>query len=156
MDAAVQVFREFLKPRRLKATRERLTILRAVASMGRPFEAEELLLRLRETAADQESEKKSTPGSRGGGGSKATVYRTIKHLVEAGLLKQIHFGAGKQAHYDYVPAGQVSHDHLLDLDSGKVIPFTNEALVKLRDQIAREMGFQAVGHRFQIVAKRSK
>ncbi|MEI8197931.1 MAG: transcriptional repressor [Phycisphaerae bacterium] len=168
MDAAEQLLRDFLRSRRLKATRERLAILRATAGFGRPFEAEELLLKLRE------DERAATGGSRGrtpgrkvmgntgmgrgaggvGGGSKATVYRTLKHLVEAGLLKQIHFGAGKQAHYDYVAAGQASHDHLLDLDTGKVMPFSNAEIVQLRDRIARELGFTAVGHRFQIMARR--
>ncbi|MEI8194522.1 MAG: transcriptional repressor [Phycisphaerae bacterium] len=141
MDAAEQLFRTFLKQRQLKATGERLAILRAAGGFGRPFEAEELLLKLREN-------------ERVGRGSKATVYRTLKHLVEAGLLKQIHFGAGTLAHYDYVAAGQASHDHLLDLDSGKVMPFSNAEIVQLRDRIARELGFTAVGHRFQIIARK--
>jgi Fur family ferric uptake transcriptional regulator len=146
MDAAEQLFLRFLKERRLKVTSERRAILRTVANFGRPFEAEELLLRLRAGGEGG--------GGEGGGGSKATVYRTLKHLLDAGLLKQIHFGAGAQAHYDFVPAGQASHDHLLDLDTGKVIPFSNPALVELRDRIARELGFEAVSHRFQIIARK--
>ena len=86
--------------------------------------------------------------------SKATIYRTIKHLLDAGLLKQAHFGGGKQAHYDFV-APESSHDYLIDLDTGKIIPFANEAVVKLRQEIARKMGFDAVGHRFQIMARRA-
>lgn len=140
MDAAEQRFRAFLRQHKLKYTSERQGILRAAARFGRPFEAEELLLALRE------SEQRI---------SKATVYRTLKHLVEAGLLNQIYFGAGKQSHYDYAgDPGEAAHDHLLDLDTGKIVPFSSPALIKLRDQIALEMGFLPVGHRFQIIARR--
>jgi Fur family transcriptional regulator, ferric uptake regulator len=132
-----QLFRDFLRPRRLKFTVERSAILQAVQTFGRPFEAEELLLELREGPYRI---------------SKATVYRTLKHLLSAGLLKQVHFGGGKQAHYDYIDPAN-AHDHLVDLETGKIIPFSSEQVVKLREEIARKMGFVAVGHRFQIIAK---
>jgi Fur family ferric uptake transcriptional regulator len=142
MDAAEEVFRKFLRQRKLKYTNERHTLVRVVAEFGRPFEAEELLLALRE--ADQRI-------------SKATVYRTLKHLVESGLVKQIYFGTGKQSHYDFTgPTGAAAHDHLVDLDTGKIVPFSSAALIKLRDQVAKEMGFTAVSHRFQIMVRRGK
>ena len=132
-----QLFRDFLRQRRLKFTVERSAILQAVRKFGRPFEAEELLLVLREGPCRI---------------SKATVYRTLKHLLAAALLKQVHFGGGKQAHYDYIDSAD-AHDHLLDLETGKIIPFSSEQVVKLREEIAKKMGFVAVGHRFQILAK---
>lgn len=138
MDIAEQQFRTFLKDHKLKFTRERHSIFQAVTRFGRPFEAEELLLGLRESAFRI---------------SKATVYRTIKQLLEAGLLKQVHFGASKHSHYDFV-GSEDRHDHLLDLDTGKIIPFSNELVIKLRDHIAKKMGFVAEGHRFQITARR--
>ncbi len=137
MEPAEHRFREFLRENNLKYTTERLAIFKAVAKFGRPFEAEEILLALREAEFRI---------------SKATVYRTIKHLIEAGLLKQVHFGA-KHAHYDFI-AGEEAFDHLLDLDTGKIIPFSNELVIKLRDHIAKKMGFSAVTHRFQITARR--
>jgi Fur family transcriptional regulator, ferric uptake regulator len=132
-----QLFREFLRQRKLKYTTERLAILKAVQRFGRPFEAEELLLSLRE--GDYRI-------------SKATIYRTLKHLLDAGLLKQVMFGTNKQAHYDFV-AAENAHDHLLDLDTGRIIPFSNELVIKLREHIAKKMGFEAVSHRFQIIAR---
>ena len=133
-----QLFRDFLRQRRLKFTVERSVILQAVQEFGRPFEAEELLLELRDGPYRI---------------SKATVYRTLKHLLAAGLLKQVHFGGGKQAHYDYIDSAD-AHDHLVDLETGKMIPFSSELVVKLREEIARKMGFVAVAHRFQIIARR--
>ncbi len=136
-----QIFRDFLRPRRLKFTVERSAILQAVQKFGRPFEAEELLLELREGAYRI---------------SKATVYRTLKHLRDAGLLNQVPpppYGGGKQAHYDFVNRAN-AHDHLVDLETGKMIPFSSELVIKLREEIARKMGFVAVSHRFQIIARK--
>jgi Fur family ferric uptake transcriptional regulator len=133
------VFRDFLKQRHLKFTSERLAILKSVQRFGRPFEAEELLLDLRE------SEHRV---------SKATIYRTIKHLLDAGLLKQVHFGGSKQAHYDYVNPAD-AHDHLLDVETGKIIPFSSDLVVKLREEVAKKMGFTALSHRFQIIARKN-
>ena len=139
-DSPEHIFREFLRQRKLKYTTERLAILKAVQTFGRPFEAEELLLSLRE--GDYRI-------------SKATVYRTLKHLLDAGLLKQVMFGTNKQAYYDFA-GGERAHDHLLDLDTGRIIPFSNELVIKLREHIAKKMGFEAVGHRFQIMARAKK
>ena len=143
MESAEHIFRDFLRERKLKYTTERLAILKSAAHFGRPFEAEELLLDLRESDYRV---------------SKATIYRTLKHLVDAGLLRQVFFGAAKQAHYDFIYPSAAhrgsDHDHLIDLDTGRIVPFSNEAVIKLRDEIARRMGFEAVGHRFQIMGRR--
>ncbi len=142
MDTPEQIFRNFLRQRKLKFTSERASILTSAQRFTRPFEAEELLLELRETGARV---------------SKATIYRTLKHLLEAGLLKQVHFGigsaAGKQAHYDFVNPAD-AHDHLVDLDTGKIIPFSSDLALKLREEIAKKMGFTAESHRFQIFGHR--
>ena len=138
-----QVFRDFLRRKKLKVTTERAAILHALQKFGRPFEAEEVLLELRE----QEQRI-----------SKATVYRTIKHLLEAGLIRQVPpppMGGAKQAHYEFVDAANL-HDHLVDLDTGKMIPFSSDQVTKLRDQIAQTLGFSAVSHRFQIIARRAE
>ena len=140
MESPDHLFRDFLRERKLKYTTERLAILKAVQRFGRPFEAEELLLALRE------SEYRI---------SKATVYRTIKHLQDADLMRQVFFGGNKQSHYEFVDP-RSSHDHLLDLDTGKIIPFDNELVIKLREQIAQKMGFVALNHRFQIIGRRKE
>lgn len=139
METPEHVFRDFLRTHKLKYTTERLAILKSVQKFGRPFEAEELLLTLRE------SEYRI---------SKATIYRTLKHLLDAGLIKQVYFGGGKQAHYDFVNAAD-GHDHLVDLDTGRILPFNNEKIAQLSQEIAKSLGFSAVYHRFQIVARKT-
>ena len=79
----------------------------------------------------------------------ATVYRTVRLFEEAGLLERLDFGDGR-ARYEETP--DEHHDHLIDVKSGKVIEFQNEAIEKLQEQVARELGYKLVGHRLELFA----
>lgn len=138
MESAQVTFKNFLHHHRLKYTEERRVVLAVIESFDRPFEAEELLLALRRQQHRV---------------SKATVYRTLKHLVECLLVNQIFFGTGKHSYYDFVGT-QRGHDHLVDVQTGKIIPFSSPEIAALRDRIAGEMGFTSVAHRFQILGRR--
>ena len=129
------VFRRFLKSRDLKYTQERADVLDAIIARDGSFEAEELLLDLR---------------ARGHDVSKATVYRTIRLLLDAGIITQSLFDA-KQSHYELI-YGRQPRDCMVCMKTGRRIEFTNRELTALRDRICRELGWQAVGHRFQIFA----
>lgn len=129
------VFRRFLKSKQLKYTPERADILNAIIDMGDVFEAEALLLTMR---------------SKGHDVSKATIYRTIHLLQEAGIITQALFDA-KQAHYQLI-YGKTPRDFMVCMKTGKLIEFVSPELVALRDRICRELGWQSVGHRFQIYA----
>ncbi len=129
------VFRRFLKSQHLKYTPERADILNAIIDFDDVFEAEELLLRMRAAGHDV---------------SKATIYRTIHLLQEAGIITQALFDA-KQAHYQLI-YGKAPRDFMVCMKSGRLIEFASPELVALRDRICRELGWQPVGHRFQIYA----
>lgn len=77
----------------------------------------------------------------------STVYRTVKLFEDAGIIERHDFRDGR-SRYETVP--EEHHDHLIDLRSGKVIEFNNEAIEKLQEVIARELGFQLVDHRLEL------
>lgn len=79
--------------------------------------------------------------------SLSTVYRTLRLLERKGILAQHDFGARRRR---YEEAPREHHDHLIDIDSGSVFEFRNEAIEKLQEQVARELGFKLVGHRLQL------
>jgi Fur family transcriptional regulator, ferric uptake regulator len=81
--------------------------------------------------------------------SLATVYRTVHMLEEADILDRHDFG-GDRARYEQHPAKH--HDHLIDLQSGKVIEFTNRQIEDLQHRVAHELGFRLVGHRLELYA----
>ena len=129
------VFRRFLKSQGLKYTPERADVLNAIIEKDSVFEAEELLLDLRE---------------RGFEVSKATIYRTIKLLQDAGIITQALFDS-KQAHYQLI-YGREPQDYMVCMKTGRTIRFSSPELIELRDRICAEQGWDAVGHRFQIFA----
>src|SRR5206468_229275 len=117
----------------LKFTPERAMILDAVLRKDGLFEAEQLAMDLKKL------------GHRIG---RATVYRTMSHLQDAGVVKQVFFD-NKQSYYEVV-AGRTANDYLICVATGKVIEFSSEKLRRLRDKIAREHGFEPLSHQFNI------
>ncbi|MBL8687835.1 MAG: transcriptional repressor [Rhodospirillaceae bacterium] len=77
----------------------------------------------------------------------ATVYRTVRLFEEASILERHDFGDGR-ARYEEVP--EAHHDHLIDVETGKVIEFRNEQVERLQREIAEKLGFKLVDHRLEL------
>lgn len=77
----------------------------------------------------------------------ATVYRTVRLFEEAGILERHDFRDGR-SRYEQVP--EEHHDHLIDLQTGRVIEFHNDEIERLQQVIARELGFELVDHRLEL------
>jgi Fur family transcriptional regulator, ferric uptake regulator len=127
------IFRRYLHGRKLKFTPERAMILDAVLRQTGLFEAEKLLSELQRL---------------GHRASRATTYRTLSHLQDAGILKQLFFD-NRQSYYEVI-AGRQTYDYLICVVTGKVIEFSSEKLRKLRDEICAEHGFSLLSHQFHI------
>src|SRR5690348_2772081 len=112
------VFRRYLHQEKLKFTPERAMILDAVLRKEGLFEPEQLIEGLKRLGHKV---------------SRATVYRTLSHLQDAGILKQVFFD-NKQSYYEVI-AGRQTHDYLICVTTGKVIEFNSDKLKKLRDEI---------------------
>ena len=83
------------------------------------------------------------------GVSISTVYRTLKLFEETGVIERHDFGAGRAR---YEEASEEHHDHLIDLRSGRVIEFHNEAIEALQKKVAEALGYNLVGHRLELYA----
>ncbi len=125
--------RNYLRAKGLKFTPERQLILREVFSTHRHFEVDDLFIRIRHR------DKRI---------SRSTLYRTLRIMVECGLLREVIFGE-RHSHYEHV-LGHEHHDHLLCLGCGQVIEFSNASIEDLQEKVCREHEFQAKGHRLQI------
>lgn len=79
----------------------------------------------------------------------ATVYRTLRLFEEAAILERHDFGDGRSR---YEEAPDEHHDHLIDVQSGKVIEFTSPEIEALQDKIAAEHGYRIVDHRLELYA----
>ncbi len=81
--------------------------------------------------------------------SLSTVYRTVKLLENEGIIERLEF-RGERSRYERAP--REHHDHLIDLDSGKVIEFRSEEIEALQTEVARRLGFRLVSHRLELYA----
>ncbi len=77
----------------------------------------------------------------------ATVYRTVRLFEESEILERHDFGNGR-TRYEEITADH--HDHLIDIQSGRVSEFQSEEIEALQKKIARKQGFELVGHRLEL------
>ncbi len=77
----------------------------------------------------------------------ATVYRTVRLFEESDILERHDFGDGR-ARYEEMP--DEHHDHLIDVNSGRVIEFHSNEIEALQREIARRYGFKLIGHRLEL------
>ncbi len=82
----------------------------------------------------------------------ATVYRTVKVLQNAGILEKLEFNDGRSRFEDAV---RKHHDHLIDLDTGKVIEFIDEEIEHIQKKIASKLGYSLVGHKLELYGKKN-
>lgn len=127
------VFRRFIRRQGLKFTPERAKILDAVLAKDGVFEADQLLYEMRQA---------------GHRVSKATIYRTLKHLIEAGIITEILLD-NKQAHYQ-LSFGRRPRGHLVCVETHRVVEFDTPDLNALRDKVCAEHGFDPVSFRFVV------
>lgn len=79
----------------------------------------------------------------------ATVYRTVRLLEEANILERHEFGDGRAR---YEERSDEHHDHLIDVKTGHVIEFKNEAIEELQKEVAKKLGYRLIGHRLELFA----
>lgn len=132
----MDMFQRYIREHNLKYTRERQEIIEVLFAAEDHLEAEEILAATRD---------------RGYRVSRATVYRTLGLLVEAGLLKMVSL-EHRHAHYEIVLCN-ADHDHLVDSKSDNVIEFSNYLSQKLTQRICAEFGFHPIRRHFEIIGE---
>ena len=79
----------------------------------------------------------------------ATVYRTVRLFEEASILERHDFRDGRSRYEEHT---EIHHDHLIDIQSGRVIEFQNEEIEKLQRSMAERLGYRLVDHRLELYA----
>ena len=83
----------------------------------------------------------------------ATVYRTVKLFEEAGIVSKHDFKGNKSR---YEQASEEHHDHLIDINSGEITEFVDEAIETLQKQVAEKLGYRLVDHRLELYGSKIK
>jgi len=125
-------FREYLasrsKPQRY--TEQQRDMVRYIFSQHNHFDADQLIDDMKKAGFKV---------------SRATIYRTLAKLVDAGLLRRLELGPRMFYEHDY---GYPQHEHLQCESCGKMIEFQNLAIEVAMREVCRQHHFNASGHTF--------
>ena len=130
----VNRFQNFLGTQGLRLTRERVALVREIFSTHYHFEADELLLKMKQKSVKI---------------SRATIYRTLELLVKSGMVRRVHLGEDHY-HYEHV-TGNSHHDHLICTTCGSVIEFHDAGLEARTLEICDKKKFTHTFHNLQIL-----
>ncbi len=131
----VDKFREYLATRGKRLTQEKAFIVEEVFSHHEHFDADELV----EQLTNRKDSKRV---------SRATVYRTLSDLQEAGLLRKVARTNNRDVYeHDY---GYPEHDHLICTKCGMLIEFSNQKIREFLEKIALEHKFLMDHHRLEV------
>lgn len=128
-------YESHLRAAGVRMTRQRLAILRVLAETDDHPDANEIFYRA---------------FSRDPSISLSTVYRTMRILEDRGAIQRHAFDDGR-ARFEH--ADRAHHDHLIDIDTGRVIEFRSERIEKIQVEIAAELGYDIVRHRLEIYGR---
>ena len=127
MKKELSAFVSYMRRKGMRVTQQRLALAKKVFGLHRHFTADELY-----------SYVKST------GVSRATVYRTLSIMVEAGLVKEHKFGSGAKL-YEHI-IGHSNHMHMVCVNCGAIVEIP-------MDQIGEQLDEAAKAHDFKILEK---
>ncbi|MFN9946138.1 MAG: Fur family transcriptional regulator [Planctomycetota bacterium] len=125
--------RQALQQRGLRWTGQRSRIVRTALATHEHYTAEELLLLCR----------REDPRL-----SRATVYRTLAVLEEAGFVEGLDAGDGKRR-FEHV-LGHEHHDHMVCLQCGAIVEFRDDELERRQEAAARRHGFRIERHSLRL------
>jgi len=127
-------FREYLasRPKPQRYTGQQRDMLRFIFAQHNHFDAEQLIDEMKRSGLRV---------------SRATAYRTLAKLVDAGLLRRLEMGPRMFYEHDY---GYPVHEHLYCGQCGKVIEFQDPAIDAVLSDVCRQYNFQISGHTFLV------
>lgn len=79
----------------------------------------------------------------------ATIYRTLKLFVEAGIASERTFSEGV-ARYE---VRQPHHDHMICVECGRIVEFEDARIEALQEDVARAHGFELEWHRHELYGR---
>jgi len=127
--------KEYLVAQGLKFTEQRWKIVEHILSTGGHLDAQALV--------DQVKKRHSEIGA-------ATVYRSIKVLCDANILKESLTDANGRVFYELY--GGEHHDHVVCLDCGEIFEFSDHKIESLQSAVIEKMQFKEVKHRHVVYA----
>lgn len=136
-------FAAFLKQKQLRVTSQRDLILDVFLQTTQHVSADDLL----KLVLEEQNKNSKNVGTIG----LATVYRTVKLFVEAGIATERHF-EDDITRYEIHVEGE-HHDHLICLDCNHIFEFEDDTIEAQQEKIADSFGMKIQSHRLELYAR---
>jgi Fur family ferric uptake transcriptional regulator len=132
-DQELAVIEHAMRSRGYRWTSQRRLVTRAALGTHEHFQAEELLALCRR-------QDKTV--------SRATIYRTLMMLEDAGFVSGLDTGDGGRR-FEHT-LGHEHHDHMVCMACGKILEFRDDELERLQERAAHKRGFQVLRHTLKL------
>jgi len=86
--------------------------------------------------------------------SRATIYRTLDILVKYNFARKLVLDDGVARYENKINSPH--HDHMICVDTGKIIEFECEEIEHLQESIAHKHGYKIIKHVHQLFVKKNK
>lgn len=134
---AVTEFEDALRSEGIRITRQRTAILQVLSYSSDHPDATEVHRRAKKIDDTV---------------SLATVYRMLSTLQEKGLVRR-HSFEGVPARFEPT-SDEEHHDHIIDIESGRIIEFFSQEIEKLQHKLAEQHGYEIVGHKLELYCRK--
>ena len=133
--------KNILKSEGLRYTKQRQQVWDEIRRSSEHRDAEQIYIQINKRALQKQDLKVS----------RATVYRTIDVLVKNNLVRKMELGDGRALYEHKIDDGH--HDHIICVETGKIIEFYDEDLESLQENIVKKHGYELVRHVHQLFVK---
>lgn len=128
---AKAIFKEYCRKQRMRYTAERDVIIEEAYRRDGHFDIDNLFLRIRNRHAHIKL-------------AKGSIYRTLPHLIEAGLIRGSLTDEG-HACYEHT-LGHEHHDHMKCLGCGKIFEFYESDIDAIQQKLCKKRKFKMLYH----------
>ena len=128
-----KVLKEILQKEGLRYTQQRKQIWIEIKNSSEHRDAEDIYLSLRKNGVNV---------------SRATIYRTIDIFVKNRLVRKMDIGDGRSRFE--LRLDDNHHDHMICINTGKIIEFYSDELEEIQEKIVKDHGYKLVRHVHQL------
>ena len=128
---------DIFKKEGLRLTHQRIAVWNEVRESSDHLDAEDIYISIK---------------NKGFNISRATVYRAIDVLLKHKLFRKMDMGDGRNRYE--LKNEDDHHDHMICIDSGKIIEFHSDKIEEIQDNIAAKKGYKIVKHVHQLFVKK--
>ena len=132
----ITLLKEVLKKEGLRFTKQRLAVWDEIKGSNEHHDADKIYENIKSKNLNV---------------SRATVYRTLDILAKNKFVRKLDVGDGRIRYEAKISKDH--HDHMICLETGKIIEFYDEEIERLQDDIAKKLGYEVVRHSHQLFVK---